>query len=103
MLDLGVQIDLIWLTHLLQDFLRPMSLLDSKDLVCLCGSDGIGTLDSLQLLFRDERWMRRVSDIDDTRLQEAYHVLCAEAVTDGTNFLRFTSVAERLGDPSGSP
>lgn len=91
MLDSLVQIDLIWLSYLLQNLLGSMSLLHCEDGICFCGRDGIWALDSLQLILLDKRRMRRVADINVARSQESHYILCTEAVADTTDFLRFMS------------
>lgn len=94
MFDTRVQVDLIWLTSLLQDLLRPVSLLGWKDRVGLGCGDREWSFDGFEFCVLHERWMSTVTNIDVTRLQESNNVFSTEAVADSADFLKIELTTE---------
>jgi len=88
MLNTGVEVDLVWLTDLLQKFLGSVSLLRRKNGISFGGADGVWSFDALELILFNEGGVRRVSDIDLTWLQETDNIFSSETVSDGANFLK---------------
>lgn len=88
-LNAGIQVDLVGQAEVLEDGFGFVALLGWEDGVCLGGGDGQGSLNVLELRGIHERWVCRVSGVEFAGVwpQMADHVLAAEAVAHGADFL----------------
>lgn len=89
MLDSGIQVDLIWQTSLFEDGLALVALLSWEDAIGLRGRNGKRSLDRLELVCVNKRRVCSISNVNlaSLRLEVAYDVFAAEAVTYSADFL----------------
>jgi len=87
MFNTGVEVDLVWLTGLLQNFLGSVSLLRRENGISFGGTDGVWSFDGLELILFNEGRVRRVSGIYLTWLQETDDIFSSETVSYGADFL----------------
>lgn len=87
-LDTRIEIDLVWLSNLLQDFLGLVPLLCCQHEIGFGGADSKRPFDGFELIVLNKGGMCTVSDVDLTRLQKSNYVLGSEAISDGANCLK---------------